>query len=272
VAVAEVREAVGNLGLIGECETVKASAALIFSYEAAWLFDTQPQGASFNYMELVFGWYSALRRLGLDIDIVGPDADLSAYPLVVAPSLPIVDGALVERLKALDCPVLLGPRSGSKTAEFSIPPSLAPGALQELIPLRVLRVESLRPGIVVEVEGGTVERWVETVETELVPEMTASEGDGILFRHDQLRYLAGWADAELLDRIMCKITEEAGLPMVALPRDVRVRRHGALHFAFNYGSEPVSLGDDVITGGADILVGGRALEPADVAIWRRPPD
>jgi hypothetical protein len=71
---------------------------------------------------------------------------------------------------------------------------------------------------------------------------------------------------------MCKITEEAGLPMVALPRDVRVRRHGALHFAFNYGSEPVSLGDDVITGGADILVGGRALEPADVAIWRRPPD
>ena len=272
VAVAEVRAAVGDLDLIGQCETVKASAALIFSYEAAWLFDTQPQGESFNYMELVFGWYSALRRLGLDIDIVGPDADLSAYPLVVAPSLPILDGALVERLKALDCPVLLGPRSGSKTTNFSIPSALAPGALQELIPLRVLRVESLRPGIVVEVDGGTVERWVETVETALVPERTASDGDGILFRHDQLRYLAGWADAELLDRIMGNMAREAGLATVEVPRDVRVRRHGALHFAFNYGSEPVTLGNDVITGGADILVGGRALGPAGVAVWRRPLD
>jgi beta-galactosidase len=105
-----------------------------------------------------------------------------------------------------------------------------------------------------------------------VPERTASDGDGILFRHDQLRYLAGWADAELLDRIMGNMAREAGLATVEVPRDVRVRRHGALHFAFNYGSEPVTLGNDVITGGADILVGGRALGPAGVAVWRRPLD
>ncbi|MDQ3079066.1 MAG: beta-galactosidase [Pseudomonadota bacterium] len=272
VAVAEVRAAVVDLNIIGECSTVRASVALIFNYEAAWLFETQPQGASFNYMELVFGWYSALRRLGLDIDIVAPGADHSAYRMVVAPSLPIVDAALVARLGVLDCPVLIGPRSGSKTADFSIPPSLPPGGLQDLIPLRVPRVESLRPGIVLDVDGGTIERWVETVETALVPEIVASNGDGILFRRDQIRYLAGWADAALLDRIMCKMAKEAGLATVEVPRDVRVRRHGALHFAFNYGAEPVTLGYDVIAHGADILVGRRALGPADLAVWRRPPE
>jgi beta-galactosidase len=192
--------------------------------------------------------------------------------MVVAPSLPIVDAALVKQLEALDCPVLLGPRSGSKTVDFSIPPSSAPGQLQELIPLRVLRVESLRPGVVVEADGGTVERWVESVETELVPEIMTSGGEGILFRQKQLRYLAGWADAALLDRIMRNLAEEAGLPIVSVPRDVRVRRHGMLHFAFNYGAEPVTLGEDVIPHGAEILVGGRALRAADVAVWRRPPE
>jgi beta-galactosidase len=144
--------------------------------------------------------------------------------------------------------------------------------LQELIPLRVLRVESLRPGIVVKADGGTVERWVETVESALVPEIVTSNGDGILFRQDQFRYLAGWADAALLDRILGKMAEEAGLPTVALPRGVRVRRHGELHFAFNYGAEPVTNGEDVIPPGADVLVGGRALGPAGIAVWRRPPD
>jgi beta-galactosidase len=272
VAVAEVREAATDLDMIGECVPVQAGAALIFSYEAAWLFETQPQGASFNYLELVFGWYSALRRLGLDIDIVAPDADLSSYRLVVAPSLPIVDAALVERLKALDCPVLIGPRSGSKTADFSIPASLPPGGLQDIVGLRVLRVESLRPGIVAEANGGAVERWVETVESALVPEILASNGDGILFRQDQFRYLAGWADGALLERVICKLAQEAGLATLDVPQDVRVRRHGVLHFAFNYGAEPVTLGDDVIPHRADILVGGRALGPADIAVWRRPPD
>jgi beta-galactosidase len=136
----------------------------------------------------------------------------------------------------------------------------------------VLRVESLRPGILVEADGGTVERWVETVGSALVPEIVTSNGDGILFRQDQFRYLAGWADAALLDRILGKMAQEAGLPTVALPPDVRVRRHGELHFAFNYGAEPVTNGEDVIPRGADVLVGGRALGPAGIAVWRRPPD
>ena len=50
----------------------------------------QAQGADFRYWELVFRWYEAIRRLGLDVDFVPPGATLETYRLVLVPCLPIV--------------------------------------------------------------------------------------------------------------------------------------------------------------------------------------
>ena len=59
----------------------------------SWVCEIQPQGASFNYLELVFRWYEAVRRLGLDVDILRPGDSLDGYALVLAPTLPIVSEA-----------------------------------------------------------------------------------------------------------------------------------------------------------------------------------
>ncbi len=261
----EARAAAGDLAMLGDLGPPPKSVALLFSYEAAWLFEAQPQGRSFRYMELVLAFYSALRQLGLDVDILPPDAPLDGYKLVVAPSLPILDPALIDRLAGLGVLVLFGPRSGSRTRDFQIPDGLPPGPLRDVLPITIPRVESLREGLVEQGDGFTVARWFEHVETALEPEIAVRDGRGIVYPQGMLRYLAGWPDAALLERLLSIMASESGVAVIALPRDIRLRRAGEMTFAFNYGPEPVD-----ITGFTDapLIIGDRLLPSTGVAAWR----
>ncbi|WP_374127887.1 beta-galactosidase [Sphingomonas sp. 28-62-11] len=261
----EARAAASDLTVIGGLGRPPKSVALLFSYEAAWLFEAQPQGRSFRYMELVFAMYSALRRLGLDVDILPVDAPLDGYKMVVAPSLPILEPDFVARLAALGMPVLFGPRSGSRTEDFQIPEGLPPGNLRAAIPVTIPRVESLREGLIERGDGFEIARWFEHVETALVPEERLLDGRGVVYASDMLRYLAAWPDAALLARVFRRMTKEAGLETIDLPDDLRLRRTARATFAFNYGLDTIDLADIAV---GEVLIGERHLPPAGVVAWR----
>ena len=134
------------------------------------MHEIQPQGRSFSYLALVFSWYTALRRLGVDIDIVPPGADLKAYRAVFVPSLPHVSDAAAQAFASFDGVAVFGIRTGAKTESFQIPRELPPGPLQALLPMKVARVESLRPGTSRDVVWGNrtyaCGTWSETVESQ----------------------------------------------------------------------------------------------------------
>lgn len=265
----EVAQAAGLIEQLGPLALTPAPVALMFSYEAAWLLDIQRQGEHFDYLQLVFSLYSALRRLGLDVDVISQDTPLDGYAMVVCPSLPISDAALAARLASFGGPVFLGPRSGSKTSHFSIPADLPPGDYAALVPLRVVAVESLRHGLAEAGESFSVERWLEHVETLLDPEFRLQDGRGAIFRHGAVRYCACWPDAALLAQVFTQMATDVGLPLRKLPADVRTRRHGGLCFAFNYGPHAQSLAALKVPESA-FIVGGPTLAAASVAVWREP--
>jgi beta-galactosidase len=142
--------------------------AVIVDIEAQWLSDIERQGRGYDYTEVLHGWYRALRRLGLDIDMVGPGADLSGYKLIIAPCLAMPDADLVVRLAGSEALLLFGPRSGAKTKDVTIPDGLPPGPLRDLLPVKVLAVETLRPDCLgkVVLDGKAYEstRWRESLE------------------------------------------------------------------------------------------------------------
>jgi len=263
----EARAAAADLAELGDLGPPAKSVALIFSYEAAWLFEAQPQGRSFRYMELVFRFYSALRQLGFDVDILPADARLDGYALAVVPSLPMLDDELVSRLAGLGVPILFGPRSGSRTGTFQIPEGLPPGPLRAALPITIPRVESLRDGLIEPGDGFAVARWFEHVESCLTPEIALKDGRGIVYRHKQLRYLAGWPDDALLADVLGRMAAEAGLATVTLPPGVRLRRAGDISFAFNYGSEPADISG---IAAPSLIIGTHLLPPAGVAAWQVP--
>ncbi|WP_086733339.1 beta-galactosidase [Erythrobacter colymbi] len=238
-AAEEVRTAAKVLAEIGPQACAKAPVALVFSYEAAWVVGIQPQGKSFRYLELVFEAYSALRQKGLDVDIVAPSADLSGYRMLVVPTLPIVPQGFAEKLAAFDGPVLLGPRSGSKTASFCIPDGLAPGALRDLTGVTVTRVESLRDGVAEPAESFAVTRWREDVASDDAPELVDAAGRTVVSYKDGVRYCAIWPDRALLALLVERMAAEAGVELRDLPEGIRVRRTQAHVFTFNYAAQPV---------------------------------
>ncbi|MEM8694771.1 MAG: beta-galactosidase [Pseudomonadota bacterium] len=270
VAAAEVRQAAAEIQSLGETGRALKTVALVFSYEAIWVHHIQPQGGNFRSLELVFEMYSSLRQLGLDVDIVSPDTNLDGYEMVVVPSLPIMTEAFVDTLRSADCPVLIGPRTGSKTADFAIPDELPPGPLQELLPIRVVRVESLRDGVEESGEGFAITRWLEHVESELDPEWTLQDGRGVVFTAESLRYLAAWPDEGLMRAILKRMAGEAGIAIEEMPEGVRLRSSAKLVFAFNYADRPISLADLQAAPDPDqLLLGDETLEPAGVAIWKK---
>jgi beta-galactosidase len=245
-----------------------APVALVLDYESEWLFRIQPQGREFSYKMQAWRWYSAARELGLDVDILPPGGDLSPYRLVLVPSLAVVRPAMLERLRTAQAAILYGARTGSKTEHFAIPPNLPPGQLQDLLPIKIVRVESLRPDMPVKVEGevaGAAVLWREFVETDLPPRADFEDGGGAFFSHGRQHYLACCPDKRLLRSVLQRMASAAGLQPVDLPVGVRLRRRGDLTFAFNFGAATVTVPAPV---GAEFILGDRRMAAADVAAWR----
>ena len=234
----EVRAAAADLAALGPLGDAPKAVALLFDYQADWVTGIQPQGAGQSALRIAFDWYSALRQLGLDVDILAPDAPLDGYAMAVLPCLPVIEPSLVERRGGFAGPVVIGARSGSKTADLSIPPALPPGDLQQLIPLKVTRVSTLRPGIAEAGEGWSVGGWIEDVESCAEVEWATDAGRPVVLRQGRVRYVAAQADAALLSAILARAAGDAGLDRLALADGVRVRRRGGHIFAFNYASEP----------------------------------
>ena len=242
--------------------------ALIFDYEAAWVFEIQPHGKDVSYAHLVFQFYSALRQLGLDVDVLPPGVSLKDYQLVVVPTMPIVGKKALDNLRNFTGIVVFGPRTGSKTETFQIPLNLPPGPLQELLPLKVTQVESLPPQMEKVIWRGreyAVGIWKELVETELEPEMTFTDGSGAAFRHKNYYYFAFWPNDTFLVDFFTRIAKEAGLNPNQLPQGVRLRRRGDLNFAFNFSAQDVEI---PVSTKAHFLVGSKEVQPGEVAIWR----
>lgn len=251
----------------------RAGVALLFDYEADWTIEIQPHGKDFSYMGLVFEYYSTLRELGLDVDIVTRHSDLSAYALLVVPPLPTLTEALIDAVRSSGVVAVFGPRSGSKTALFALPATLPPGPLQQLLPMKVIGVESLMPGLTVGLNWGGRHghalRWREQVEAGPGTEVLARFDDHspALLNSGNVYYLAGWFDHALHLAIFTHAASQAGLAPAPLPSGLRLRRHGGLCFAFNFGTDIQHVGA-ASGAAADFVLGSAQVGPGQVAAWR----
>lgn len=263
----EAATAAHDLACLGAlAQPAPATVAIVYDYQTYWATVIQPQGRDFRYEELVFRWYEAVRRLGLDVDFVRPGADLSGYRLVLVPSLMIADEAACAALSDTAATVLFGPRSGSRTRNFAIPEELPPGGLSSLTGVSVLQLASLRPGLAEPVSGavgGMAVRWREYLETRDATALARfANGDPALTVRGKVHYLACWPDADLLDATLRQLVEAAGLTVDPVPEAVRLRRRGDLTFVFNYGDTPFEAP------AGDYCLGNRLVPPQDVAVFR----
>ncbi len=126
---------------------VTARVALLFDWEAWWAlsFSSGPS-ADLKYVEECRAFYRALHSLGIQTDILAPDADLSRYDLILAPVLNLIEpeaAAAIEKAVTGGAHFLTTFFSGMVDGNDVVYPGGPPGPLTKTLGLWVEETDAL---------------------------------------------------------------------------------------------------------------------------------
>ncbi|MFF4800301.1 beta-galactosidase [Streptomyces sp. NPDC001351] len=281
-ALAEVRGATGT-----------AEVAVVWDWNARWAMElpSQPSG-ELHFQDLVRAWYEPLWRSGVAVDFVRPDADLSAYRLVLAPSLYLIDDAGAANLTGFaerGGTLVVGFHSGMVDANCHVRLGGYPGAFREALGVRTDELFPLLPGQTVGLsDGSTGTLWSERVRLEGAQAVT-SYTDGPLagvpvvtrnaYGTGAAWYVATHPEPEALAGLLERIRAEAGVePVRSAPAGVEAAlRRGAeadYLFLINHTDQDAEVA--VSPGATELLsgnpvAGGRVKVAAGEAVVVREP-
>ncbi len=275
--VVELGAGIGALEEIRGTRTVP-DVAMLWDWQSWWAqrLEWRPNEAH-DARERADSFYETLYDRHLTVDFAHPEADLSAYPLVVVPALYLMTEAAGRNLREYvenGGTLVVSYFSGIVDEHDAVHPGAYPGALRDVLGLTVDEWSPLldhqRVGLTG--PGGAVltgDVWTEFVrprgaETVWTYADGPAAGGPAVTRHRLGRgtawYVSTRLDAASLDAIVAAACEDAGVPgRAALPRDVEVVRragaHGHYVFVLNHTGEEAKVpldgaGTELLTGDA----------------------
>ena len=129
---------------------VEADLALLWDWESWWAQELEWRpSVDLGYLDRVRAWYEASWRAGLTADFAHPEADLSRYRLVVAPSLYLTTPAAAANLRRYvegGGTLVVSCFSGIVDAWDRVYPGSYPGALRDVLGVTVEEWLPLRAG------------------------------------------------------------------------------------------------------------------------------
>ena len=252
--------------------TVSAQVAMLFDWPSWWAseLDSHPS-QQFRYRDVCLALYRELFRLGVTVDIVDVEKDLTGYKLVLVPALYLISdetAARVAAVAAAGATVVVTYFSGIVDADDHIRLGGYPGAFRDLLGVRVQEFGPLPPEQRVLLDDDTrAGKWTEDVHA-VDAEVIASFADGPFPESPAITrrglsgggaawYLATLPSKKALRKLMRRIMDEAGVaPAARVDGDLELTRRVAedgtsFLFALNHGSDPATLHAD----GTDLLSG-----------------
>jgi beta-galactosidase len=125
---------------------VKSRIAMLLSYDSRFAFQIQPNHPGFSYEDHFHQVYSSFYRRNISVDITAPNADLSAYDLIVAPSLHLLNQADADNLMRYVSGggiLLVTQRTGVKDEFNAVVNQRLPGLLAKVCGVEVEEYDSL---------------------------------------------------------------------------------------------------------------------------------
>ncbi len=271
VGLADLEEIGDERGLMSEIARTpfRAEIALLLDYDSMWAVQIQPHHRDFGYMRGLFTYYRALQRLGLAVDIVSGDADLSQYKVLIAPTAFIATEHLVSSLKAFaeaGGTLLLGVRSGFKTAGNQVVDTPLPGLFRQLAGITVEDWHSLPPEVSCELSStipgldGSAKIWVEALKSAVSTSQSGSSKEDILAHYisgpfkseaalierrvnaGRVLYLGWYPNEKQAEALMIHLASQAGISNLGeVPEGVVVFHRGSYVILLNFTDQPLTV-------------------------------
>ena len=293
--VADVGAALSKLAPICGAET-PARVGIIFDWESRWILNVVPGPSGFakDYVAAVRRHYMPFWRRGISVDMLNGDSDISAYDVVLAPSLYMLREGFAQRVEnfvAVGGTFVATYLTGVANETDLVFPGGSPGPLRNVLGIESDEIDYLYPNERNEVAFGdeifaaanicdvitpTTAEVVATYRRDFYAGRAAVTlnhfGDG-----DAWYIAAEGADGALLDHICRKIVSRHRLESIeTLPQGVSAQRRtngtDAFTFWMNFNNTPADVelptpdGLDILTGQP---VGARlSLPPYGVAVLK----
>jgi beta-galactosidase len=276
---------------------VPSRVAITLDWDSWWAIEQPASPTEVPYVRTLFAWHRALSSLGLTVDFVRADADLSGYGLVVAPAHFVATDAQVANLASYAQTGCLVVGFGTAITDENLHVRLG-GYLGE--PLRRslgVWIEEFAPPAAPDLQNtGTGTPPAQTLSGELLGDAAVGTVWSEYLRVEDAETLAtftrgalagwpavtrrqtpggsGWYVATLPDpvalrRLAERLAADAGIELpapVASGDQVETVRRGGLLFVINHGEQAAELS----VSGTDLLTGARTagmrLFPQGVAI------
>jgi beta-galactosidase len=249
---------------------VSAPVALLWDWQSFWAqgLDWRPS-VDLDPRRQVYAYYERLWRDKVTVDLAHPEADLSAYPVVLAPASYLLTPAAAANLRRYveaGGHLVVGPFSGVVDQDDAVHPDGFNGALRELLGVTVEELLPLRAGETLQLTGGLTGRvWAETLvvdDAEVLLEYLdgPAGGTAAVTRRSvgsgTATYVSTVLDGAGLATVLDPVLDRAGVGVRRdLPGDLelvsRSRDGVAYLFAINHGTTAVELavhGADLVTG------------------------
>ena len=288
----EVVELGATLETISEVagSTVRAEVAVVVDWDSRWAseLDSHPT-ADLEYLDRHHALYRPLWDAGVTVDMVGPEADLSGYRLVLVPTLYLTTDAGAANIQSYvesGGTALVTYWSGIVDANDHIRLGGYPGAFRDLLGVRTEEFYPLREGERVLLEGGLLDGaaadvWTEMLETRGA-QVESTYRDGALTGVPALTvnragsgtawYLATRLEPAATETLVRHLCTQAGVTLQDHPGVETVRRHSAQWsylFVLNHTDgavEVAATGSDLVSG--QTCAGTVKVGPGGVAVVR----
>jgi beta-galactosidase len=277
----------------------QAQVAMVLSYDTRFAFQGQPNHADFSFPALFAGYYTALHRRNVGVDIVPPTADLSRYRLVLVPAMYVLDqeaAANLRRYVENGGLLLTTARSGVKDETNTVVNMPLPGLLAEVCGVEVDEYDTLPadvnvplalelPGDAPDTPAVHAQLWCDVLAPTTAQTVARYRGEYYAgraavtlnrFGRGQAVYVGTVGDAALHDALVDWLVETAGVTPALTTLDgveavERWKDGYRLLFLLNHADQPrdVTLPQpmtDLLTGQA--VKGQVTLEPKAVMILR----
>jgi beta-galactosidase len=241
----EVRDLGALLSRLPEGVPGPAEAAILWDTESWWALQSPGlPSPDLDYLAAVRQAHRVLYRHGVPADFVYPSSDLSAYRLVIAPSLYLLsddDAAGLRRYAEGGGRLVVSYLTGTADPHGRVRTGGYPGALRDLLGIRVEEFRPLEEPVKLST-GDTGTIWSERVHLRGAEALARyPDGSPAITRHGTAYYVSTQLTDDAYARLLDLPAATGGLEQV---------RNGALRYAVNHGpaEREIAPGHDLVTG------------------------